>query len=107
MHVFDSVERHGKGISGLALYFPPQAAANNTSFRHDESLALSIDSPYRHAPDCYRILLSHDQQSFKLAASDQIASGESKNFALAIWQEHGIVVLLNNKGIYDFLTSTA
>jgi hypothetical protein len=77
------------------------------SFRHDESLALSIDSPYRHAPDCYRILLSDDQRSFKLVASGQIASGESKNFALTIWQEHGVVVLLTNKGIYDFLPSTA
>jgi hypothetical protein len=105
--VFGSVERHGKGISGLALYFPPQAEANDTSFRHDESLALSIDSPYRYAPDCYRVLLSDDQQSFKLVPSDQIASGESKNFALAIWQEHGIVILLNNKGIYDFLISAA
>jgi len=61
-----------------------------------------MDSDYKGAIDCYRIVESDDQQGFKLEASGQIAPGGTKNLALAISQQHWAVVLLTGKGTFIF-----
>ena len=84
-------------VSSLAIM------ADFRGSRSDQSLALSMDSPYKFARDCYNIIVSENPRNFQLTASDQIASAERKYLALAIWQEPGIVILLNKQGIYTSL----
>ena len=71
------------------------------SFRNDQSIALSIDSHNRYVRDCYRLVVSESLQNFKLVPSDQIASRENNHSALAIWQQLGIVILLDKKGNHN------
>jgi hypothetical protein len=81
----------------LHCSFKTQSIAN-CSFQNDRYLALSIDSSYNGARDCYRIAISDDQKSFELIVSEQIVSGGTENLALAVSQQHWAVILLNTKG---------
>ena len=91
----DSQDWHGKGLTGISLYLCTNLMANK-SFQNDECLALSLDSPYMKAPDCYRIRFS--DAAFNLEPLTQIAQGTA-NFGIAVSQTYYAIALLDRKGL--------
>lgn len=66
------------------------------SFRNDECLVLSLDSPFAEAPDCYQIELAQDR--FTLQAIEQVSDG-TPILAVAVSQPYYAIATLTRKGI--------
>jgi hypothetical protein len=82
----------------LCTFNPRRQLTELISFRGDRSVALSIDSSYPDVFDCYEIQLDDDERGFGLGRQEKLAPRDTKNFALAVWQEREMLVLLNERG---------
>ena len=95
-------ERLAWSWSHRNFFVPPSSLYCLFSYHHDRYLALSIDSAYEGAEDCFRIDASDDGNECELVAFKRIfAPGGITNLAIAVSQRYGAVVLLNDKGIID------
>ena len=64
-----------------------------------ECLVLALDSSHTEAEDCYRIVPSENNQTFKLVPLSRIASRPVEDLVLAISREFSTVALLDKSGI--------
>jgi hypothetical protein len=74
---------------------------SNRSIQNDACIALSMDSTWRGACDCYQV--ADDGLRFKLEKCAQIASGPRGTCNVAIAASHDTVALYTKEGSYDGL----